>query len=163
MSNEKGKAVLELAIVAPFFLILVIGLVDIAFIIRKQQHLSVSLREAGNAAYRQCYTTVEGRSTNICLQNSAQEALSFVDNNGGVIDGAKLIVRSWKVSGSNPTLAGEYSTGQEVSRFNSNRIGNLHSYRSGLKKTIITVEGYLDNTESNIPFFSRKLYDADIF
>lgn len=163
MKNEKGKAVLELAIVAPFFLVLFVGLIDIAFIIRKQQYLSVALREAGNAAYRQCQSAIEGEPTNTCLQNSTFETLGFINNNGGVVDGADVLVRSWEVTESDPVLKGEYRTGQEASRFNEVRVGNLNSYNKDLRESIITVEVFLDNTDSNIPFFSRNLYDAMVF
>lgn len=163
MKNEKGKAVLELAIVAPFFLILFIGLVDIAFIIRKQQYMSVALREAGNAAYRQCHAAAEGTPTNNCLQNSSWETQGFINNNGGVIDGTNIIVRSWKVTTSNPELKGEFKTGAEISKITHDRVGNLNSYNKDLRDSIITVEVFLDNTDSNIPLFSRNLYDAMVF
>jgi len=163
MKSEKGIAALELAIAIPFYLILIFGVIDIFFLVQKHDYLSVAVREAGNAAYRQCSSVEEGYETTTCLQDSLTETVSFLSNNGGAINGTNIIVRSWTVSDKNPVLKGEFRIGNETSKYSSTQISRLNSYNQDLRKTIVIVEVFLDNTAQITPFFSRNLYETMIF
>ena len=162
MKQEKGSAMIELAVVMPFFIILLVGIVDIFFIIQKNQQLSVLVRETANVAYRKCVSASDVSTTN-CLNTATAEARSFV-NNSNVIQGAQIVVRSWKVDETLPVTSllkgGINETG--YSKFDGNRISNLNSYNSNLREGMITVEVFLPNN-GNTPFFNRNLYEAIVF
>ena len=160
--KDKGSAVIELALVIPFFLIMIIGVTDISFTIQKNQYLSLVVREAGNSAYRQC-RRMSSEDTEECLTNSAKESVSFINNSGGVIGGADLIVRSWTVDkGESNILKGEYKNGSFESKITEDRVKKFNSYDEELRQTLITVEIYLENT-NNVPFFKRNLYEVMVF
>jgi len=164
MKNEKGTAMIEFVITFPFFLILLFGIIDIFFMVQKQQYLSVAVREAGSAAYRQCSAAQQGAPTYSCLQNSIIETLTFINNNGGVIDGANILVTSWEINeATNPTFKGEFKTNNFQSRYSALDVRNLNSYDTDLRETIIVVEILLDGNTNLTPFFSRNLYESMIF
>lgn len=159
IKNDKGKAMIELAIVTPLLVILILGIVDIFFIIQKNQQLSVLVREVGNVAFREC-ATVDDTNSSTCLNAAITEASSFIQNSPS-IQGAQLSVQSWNVE-NNTTSQLKGSAGTGTPRIDGSFVAALHSYDYELRDTLITVEVYLPN-DSNTPFFNRNLYDAIIF
>lgn len=168
-SKEKGVAMIELAVVLPFFVILLLGLIDVTFTIQKSQYLTVVTRELGNVSFRKCKDATTGSSTDKCLEESAKEVVSFLNDNN-VIPGAEILIQSWDVPLSafkttGPTkLKGSYRVGKTlVSNFNMGVIMNLNSYDSNLRSTLITVEVLHKNSSNPFFSFSRDLYESVIF
>lgn len=168
MKNEKGTAMVELAVVVPFFVILMLGLVDVAFTIQKSQYLSVVVRELGNTSFRKCKDASVGAATDTCLKVAAEEVLEFTKTSS-VISDTDVLIQSWKVNGSKgfstaPTLKGTYKVGNTlVSQYKSTVVLNLNSYDYNLRDTLITVEVLNKNSTNPFLSFSRNLYENIIF
>lgn len=162
--RESGKAVLEFALVLPFFLILILGAIDVFTLIQKKQQLAVITRELGNVTYRECSELQDTELTQSCLENSTEAILGFINNSSGVIAGAEVVVRSWLVVDDEDAdiLKGEFKTAEISSRFGPERIQLLNSYKPNLREGLITVEVYLPKNDDT-SFFNRDLYDSVIF
>ncbi len=167
--NNKGVALVELALVLPFFLVILLGIIDVSMTIKKSQYLSVAVREIGNNAYRQCKEANNGTATDNCLKTSVNESISFFSAKDSPLNGFQLVVKSWEVKQSKgfavaPSLKGSYSLGSAfTSKYTSNIVLNLNSYDANLRKTLITVEILLDNSKTPFFNFKRTLYDTTIF
>lgn len=168
MKSEKGAAMLEMAVVIPFFVVLFLGLVDVGMTIKKNQYLSVVVREVANNAYRECKDATTGTATQNCLQKSLNDSVSF-NTSTGTLAGLQMTVKAWDVRGSGgftlvPVLKGQSTLGDAfTSKFGVGTVANMKSYDPKLRKTLITVEAQLDNTKSPFLSFARVLSDSAIF
>lgn len=167
MKNERGSAMLEFAVVLPFLLIVVLGLVDVVFTIQKSQYMSVMVREIGNNSYRKCKDSLAGTSSDNCLKISAEEVVSFAS--GSTLSDVEVLVQAWDVPNNKgatgpTTLKGSFVAGKNIaSSFNKGVIMNLSSYDSKLRNTLITVELLQKNDDKPFYSFARNMRESMIF
>ena len=177
-ASADGKALLELALLLPFLLVLALSAIELFQSYHNFQYMSVVAREVGNAAYRSCSLRNDdgdppgSTSTSDCVQPLVDTVVNYVTAGQGMLPGVVVIVRVYRVNFAGgpptvaqaPTLVGGYNVngaGGKVTRYSNADIMALHSYIER-KQAIITSEVFYDDPPT-MPFFPGQLYETSVY
>lgn len=161
--EEKGKAVIEFALILPFLALTILASMDASDALRAHQYMSVAARDTAAAAYRNCVQASNGAPMDACLQQAAASALHYLTGPSGVLPGVKAGVSLYRVQFTGaapcPQLAGSYRSDPGLAtRYTLSSISSLNSYLPG-KEAILTVELFYQKTGFT-RYFSRRFYET---
>ena len=151
--NESGKALLELAIVAPLILGIALPSIDAVNFARAGHLLNTVTREAGRGAFSCAYLNGDVRT---CIETTVAEALP--SNGDSVVQNAEITVSVWQhqTAPAGPLLISTYQRGNLNSRISAARISTLNSYNDK-KERILIVETRIPFNPIT-PFFQNERY-----
>ncbi len=147
-NSESGKALLELAMIVPFLVLLAFGTIEALKYVRYEQFLSVVTRETVRASFDCAYNT---SGVDLCLENAVNKAFPAAVT--GVMQNAAVVVTVWEFTALNtnaakvgefirtPTLVSpanaHYTPATATSHFDAYRVSKLHSYSAEKHRIVI--------------------------
>ena len=161
--DEKGAAVVELALLTPFIAFLVMIAVDIFGIIQDRQQLSFVVREFASVTYRTCTNEKTKPLVESCIENATKEIQDIATELG-----FDAVIKVYKVNGNSTTLLpatlkGKLELGDSISsRFDIISVSYLKSYDPELRPNLVTVEAR-SKYKTVLPFFTGDSHAKLIF
>ena len=160
-ASESGKAMLELALLLPFFILLVMSSFEVYKTFQAHQYLSLVSREVGNDAIRSCTALATTALIQTCLNDVANRVVNESSEPGSPLRNVKVIVRLYRYPDPNPVTEGGRDNAAAVSRFTPLAINNLKSFVAD-KGALITTEVFYSQP-SFVRSFSGDYYETTIF
>ncbi len=163
-ANETGKALLEMAVIMPFLVLLFLCGAETYKELQYHQFMSVISREVGNAAARSC-SAMDAAAMYTCLETSVQNVVNNASPAGSPLRNAKVIVKIYRHPVSSAPISAPYEFNPasipDASRFTPDVVESLRSFTAA-KKFVVTTEVFL-RQPSIAPGFGGQYYEATVF
>jgi len=161
-ASESGKAMLELALLLPFFILLVMSSFEVYKTFQAHQYLSLVSREVGNDAIRSCTALATTALIQTCLNDVANRVVNESSEPGSPLRNVKVIVRLYRYPDPNPVTEGGRDNAAVVSRFTPTIVGTRLASFTADKGALITTEVFYSQP-SFARSFSGNYYETTIF